>query len=343
VLESIDWEIAPGACWALLGPSAAGKTTLLRLIAGLEAPSSGAVRLQRDDPAGAQKAGEGAARAPYGSRTVRIGMVFQNLALWPHVTARRHVELVLRDVPRRQRRAIAEQALAALRLPSCTWDRLPDQLSGGECQRLALARALAHQPELLLLDEPLAQVDAVLRPSLAQQIRELIAARRLTAIYVTHHWQEALELCSLVAVLDQGRLVRHGPANEVYWNPGSARAARLTGPVCEIPRSWLASGLVERAGPADGCCWVAEETGQESAAAGGAERAPILLARPQQLHALPCSGTTPSWQVSGCRPAAAGWVVDLQSPAGLWSINMPHWIEPGTAVRVQLVAAQGAV
>ncbi|MCA9202038.1 MAG: ATP-binding cassette domain-containing protein, partial [Planctomycetales bacterium] len=147
VLNGVSWTARAGAVSGLVGVSAAGKTSLLRIIAGLDRADSGTVEFPRDDASQTEAA---KAQSP------RIGMTFQNLSLWPHLTARQHVASVLRVAARD---GAVEALLAEVGLPASTFDRRPAELSGGEGQRLALARALAVKPELLLLDEPLAQLD----------------------------------------------------------------------------------------------------------------------------------------------------------------------------------------
>jgi len=281
VLDRVSWAVEPGSVAGLIGASGAGKTTLLRIVAGLEAASAGAVWIDRVQPA--------AATGP-----VRVGMVFQNSALWPHLSARQHLRCVLASLPRLERRRRIETVFAETRFPAGGWDRRPSQLSGGEAQRLALARALAPRPELLLLDEPLAQLDGPLRAELLALIRQVVHARGVTAIYVTHDSPEAMELCQRIAVMRAGQIAAAGTPEELYWHPGNADLARLTGPVVALPRAVLEAGLVSRppGTPSDKIV-LCLDSGD-------------LLVRPQQLRLGEPSGEG-FWEVVHCQPQGLGW------------------------------------
>jgi ABC-type sulfate/molybdate transport systems ATPase subunit len=151
---------------------------------------------------------------------------------------------VLGHLERRHRSVRTEQVLEEARVPRDVWDRVPSELSGGEAQRVALARALAVQPRLLLMDEPLAQVDCVVRAELPALVRELAVARGMTVVYVSHFRHDVSEICQRLAVLVQGRLQQEGPAEYVFARPANAHVARLTGPVVEIPPALVEQGRV---------------------------------------------------------------------------------------------------
>jgi ABC-type sulfate/molybdate transport systems ATPase subunit len=332
VLRDVCWNVPAGTCTALVGRSGAGKSTLLRLLAGLEPPHSGEILFdsaQRPRSA-ADRMGQ-PAMGTAGRRWPRVGMVFQTLGLWPHLTARQHVACMQRG-PRGLARARVEELLREVRLPSALWDRRPAALSGGEAQRLALARALAGDPELLLLDEPLAQVDAPLRGELAELIRRIVERRELTCVYVTHHGQEALEMGSRLAVLAEGTLVQEGPAEAVYWKPVSAEAARLTGPVVELPkRLWPRAAPP---GPDEGIIdggqtWLVRPQRLDLAEA-EACRAPHV---PAENHLAP-----PPLQVAWCRPHGCGWQVALEGAVPLLLWSRQSW-RAGAAVRLCLLPA----
>ncbi len=278
-LADINWSLEPGACLGLVGSSGSGKTTLLRIVAGLEQPDAGTVRYTTP-------------RRPV------IGMVFQNLGLWPHLTARQHVECVLKSA-RSSGRLAAESLLDEVRLPRTAWDRLPNQLSGGEGQRVALARALACDPQLLLLDEPLAHLDAMLRTDLLQQLAELIYRRGVTSLYVTHAWDEASQTCQCIGVLEQGRLEQAGTADELYWRPANQIVARLTGPVLTLPRACLAGGMI------------APDPQSPQWAGLLPDEKELLWLRPQQVRVGSPQGAN-QWRVADCRPAGAGWRLQVE-------------------------------
>ena len=199
LLGPLDLELADGAYAVVCGPSGSGKTTLLRALAGLARPSAGVLSLfGRVVHEGARE------RVPPQARAV--GMVFQGGALWPHLSARRTLEFVLarRGVARAERRARASELLAEVELAGFE-ERLPGTLSGGEAQRLALARALAMQPRLLLLDEPLGPLDRPLRAELVARLRALRAGLGLTVLHVTHDPDEAAGLADVRVDLLAGR------------------------------------------------------------------------------------------------------------------------------------------
>ncbi len=221
-LGPLSLAIASGSRTALIGPSGAGKTTLLRCIAGLDTPSGGDVAF---DGASLFVGAQGAI-AP---NRRGIGFVFQRGALWPHMTALEHLRFVAPDLSREA----ALAGLARVGLDAAMAGRRPAALSGGEGQRLALARALATGPRVLLLDEPLASVDQDLRDELAQLVRGLAEEDGLTLVVVTHEREEALALADELAVLRGGRVIEHGPALELLQAPRTAHtAAFLSGATC---------------------------------------------------------------------------------------------------------------
>jgi multiple sugar transport system ATP-binding protein len=217
-LDGVSFEAPAGEILTLLGPSGCGKTTLLRVIAGLETPTSGSLDLDGLDLLG----------LPPGKRDV--GFVFQNYALYPHLTVAGNLGLALevRGHPRAERqRRIAETA-ALLGLESLL-DRKPGQLSGGQQQRVALGRALARKPKLYLLDEPLSNLDAVLRDSMRSELRIILRRVGATAVYVTHDQAEAIGLSDRIAVMRGGRVLQHGAPREIYRQPADVFTATFVG------------------------------------------------------------------------------------------------------------------
>lgn len=213
VLGPLDLDLGPEARTAVVGPSGGGKTTLLRLIAGLERPEAGRITL------GGEVLDDGAKHLPPQRR--RIGFVFQGLALWPHMRAVEQVRFAA-GLPREAARAWLERVgLAGLE------ERLPGELSGGEAQRVALARALARRPRLLLLDEPLRSVDPHLRDELLVLIKDLCAELEVPLLAVTHDRDEALALGRRIAVMAGGRILEEGPAEELCAAPKHAFTARF--------------------------------------------------------------------------------------------------------------------
>jgi len=226
-------------------------------------------------------------------------------------------------LPRGERRRRAEGLLAETRLPRRAWGRRPSELSGGEAQRVALARALAHQPEVLLLDEPLAQVDTPLRAELLGLIDDSIRARQATAVYVTHSWREAFEIGRRIAVLNRGRIALEGTPEETYWDLSDPEIARLTGPVVELPWDWLAEGLIA------GGEGLSSEPGARNEEMNG------LVVRPKQLHLVEPEGRN-RWTPVACRPEGTGWMVTLGQESRRLSVASTSPFLPDGTVGVEL-------
>ena len=217
-VDDVSLEIARGELFFLLGPSGCGKTTLLRLIAGFYAPDAGSILFD----------GQEVTRRPPHRRNT--GMVFQNYALWPHMTVRDNVAygLVLRKVPPSERDDRVAEALRMVRMERYG-ERSPNQLSGGQQQRVALARALVIRPDVVLLDEPLSNLDARLRLEMRDEIRRIHDETATTMIYVTHDQKEALSMADRVAVMDSGAVAQTGEPRSIYDRPANAFVADFIG------------------------------------------------------------------------------------------------------------------
>ena len=217
-LDGISLTIQDGELFFLLGPSGCGKTTLLRSIGGFEQPTSGRILLDGKDVAGQPANLRGTA------------MVFQGYALWPHLTVRENVSfgLEMQKLPKAEIVRRVDQVLREVQIAEFA-DRKPNQLSGGQQQRVALARTLVVQPGCLLLDEPLANLDAKLRRDMRLEIRRICKENRLTAIYVTHDRAEALSMADRLAVFRDGRIEQIGTPEEVYRRPVNAFVANFIG------------------------------------------------------------------------------------------------------------------
>jgi iron(III) transport system ATP-binding protein len=200
-LADVSLDIAPGTAVVVLGPSGCGKTTLLRLIAGLDVPDDGHVAIH-----GIPVSEPGRVLVPPHRRGV--GLVFQDLALWPHLTVRDNLAFVLasKALPKAERAARTEQALGLVRIESLA-TRYPHQLSGGEQQRAALARAVVGEPRVLLLDEPFSSLDDELRTMLRAELTRLRRELMITMVYVTHDREDAAELAERVVEMQAGRVV----------------------------------------------------------------------------------------------------------------------------------------
>jgi sulfate transport system ATP-binding protein len=223
-LEDVSLDIPSGELVALLGPSGSGKTTLLRIIAGLETPEGGIIQIN----------GEDTTRRHVRER--KVGFVFQHYALFKHMTVFENVAFGLRVKSKKQRpsdQEIREKVLGLLRLVQLDGlaDRHPSQLSGGQRQRIALARALAVEPQILLLDEPFGALDAQVRAELRRWLRKLHDEIHVTSVFVTHDQEEALELADRIVVMREGRIEQIGTPEDVYEHPANAFVLNFLGNV----------------------------------------------------------------------------------------------------------------
>src|SRR5210317_453765 len=220
-INHIQLEVNKGEMLTLLGPSGCGKTTTLRCIAGLEKPDEGDIVID-GKPMLSQGFVQPSKRG--------IGMVFQNYAVWPHMKVYNNIVYGLK-LQRLSRQSIKEKAQKVLELVGLDGleDRYPAQLSGGQQQRVALARALVGNPKVLLLDEPLSNLDAKLREELRFEIKSLVRRMGITSVYVTHDQAEAMVISDRVAVMDSGNVVQIGNAQEIYQNPANRFVADFIG------------------------------------------------------------------------------------------------------------------
>lgn len=261
-VSHLSLEVARGEFVSLLGPSGCGKTTTLRMIAGLERPSSGSILI----------AGHDVSNVPPEARD--IGMVFQSLALFPHMTVADNVAFGLRMRGRATDRLAdaIKAALARVRLPGFE-DRYPESLSGGQQQRVALARALVTSPAVLLLDEPFSALDRSLREELTLEFAALLREIGATTVFVTHDQEEAFSMSDRVAVIDGGRLMQCEAPSQVFSRPASARVARFVGMSNVLPVTYQADGGI--------LCCLGELPAQSGA---GGARATLVGFRPDDIE-----------------------------------------------------------
>jgi len=302
ILKRIDIEVAPGEFLILVGPSGCGKSTLLNIIAGLEEPTEGELRI-----AGKNVIGVAPAQRD-------IAMVFQSYALYPTMTVADNIgfALEMRKVPKEQRKKRIQEVAAMLQIDQLL-DRRPAQLSGGQRQRVAMGRALARDPQLFLFDEPLSNLDAKLRVEMRAEIKRLHLLSGITTVYVTHDQIEAMTLGSRIAVMKGGVLQQIGTPDEIYRNPVNTYVAGFIG----SPTMNFIDGRVERQGEQSRFVF-----------AGGALDLPCpdtaeatLGQRPEHIH---LSADAP-WrgEVVLVEPTGADTYVVLKTGAGLITVRAP--------------------
>jgi iron(III) transport system ATP-binding protein len=309
-VRDLDLDVRHGELISLLGPSGCGKTTTLRLIAGFLEPDAGEIRV-----GDRRLSGPGHAVPP---ERRGMSMIFQSYAVWPHRTVAENVAygLKFRDVPREDAAKRMRDALALVRLEGLA-DRYPGELSGGQQQRVALARALVVEPEILLLDEPLSNLDAHLREEMRFEIRRLHEAFSITTVYVTHDQAEAMVTSDRIAVMREGRLEQVGTAREIYERPATAFVAGFIG------RANLLRGRLE----ADGLVRVGEglrlRVADHRGFAPGADVA--VSVRPHRIAVLPEAAA------AGARDR--GWTI--------WAGTVTRVVYFGDALDLQVAVPEG--
>jgi sulfate/thiosulfate transport system ATP-binding protein len=240
-LDDVSVTVADGSLTALLGPSGGGKSTLLRVIAGLETPDTGVVTIGEQDVTDAPARNRG------------VGFVFQHYAPFKHMTVFDNVAfgLSVRKRPKGEIRARVNELLALVRLDGLA-ERYPSQLSGGQQQRMALARALAVQPQVLLLDEPFGALDAQVRAELREWLRKLHEEIHVTTIFVTHDQEEAMEVAEQIVVMSAGRVEQAGAPRDLYEHPASEFVMSFIGPVNRLGDAFVRPHDIQILAEADG-------------------------------------------------------------------------------------------
>ena len=247
-VNDVSMQIEDGDFMCILGPSGCGKTTILRMIAGLESLTDGELSV-------GGRIMDSVVKGQFVSSEKRgIGLVFQSYALWPHMTVADNIEfgLKIQKLPREQRKARVSEMIATLRIDGLE-KRYPAQLSGGQQQRVALARTLATSPGILLLDEPLSNLDAALRLSMRAELSRLHREFGTTIVFVTHDQWEAMTLATRIAVMSEGELQQIGTPDDIYQRPANRFVAEFIGnpPINMIPGTLEAAQRLVQCFPAD--------------------------------------------------------------------------------------------
>jgi sulfate transport system ATP-binding protein len=227
-LDNVSLEVPTGSLTALLGPSGSGKSTLLRVIAGLETPDTGEIVIAGEDATAVAPQKRG------------VGFVFQHYAAFKHMTVRENIAfgLTIRKRPKAEIRERVDQLLELVQLQQFG-HRYPAQLSGGQRQRMALARALAVEPEVLLLDEPFGALDARVRAELREWLRRLHEEVHVTTVFVTHDQEEAMEVADQIAVMNHGVIEQVGGPRDLYEEPASEFVMSFIGPTTRVGETWV--------------------------------------------------------------------------------------------------------
>ncbi len=271
--DRLSLTIRRGELMTLLGPSGCGKTTALRCLTGTIRPDAGRILLDGKDV------------TDLATHQRELGMVFQNFALFPHMTVQDNVgfPLMIRNLPKEERATRVQEALRLVRLEGYA-EHYPRQLSGGQQQRVGLARALVYRPKVLLLDEPLSNLDAKLREEMRFEIKEVVTRLGITAMYVTHDQAEALALSDRVAIMNRGRLQQLGTPEEIYETPNSRFVAEFIG---------LSNFLDGRVATVQGATMTVVASGLSIQTPTLPEVAPghkvLLFVRPNEIEVLPAT------------------------------------------------------
>ena len=341
-VDDVNLTIEAGEFLTLLGPSGCGKTTTLRMIAGLEQNTGGRISIGDATVSDAER---GYFLAP---ERRRLGMVFQSYAIWPHMTVFDNVAYPLR-IRRMKKDLVATKVMDALRLVEMAGfaDRPSPALSGGQQQRVAIARALVVEPEVLLLDEPLSNLDAKLRAQMGDEFRSLQRRLNMTTIYVTHDQTEAMALSDRVVVMDKGRILQVGAPREIYHRPADCAVARFFGEPNLLPAVVKASQpslngytLTVQGHGWGGSC-------HSSAALAPGSQATIMI-RPEhfQIGASPRSGANVELRWSGAIVATTfrgpSTSIVVETATGPLHIEVSGLVEGAIGQKVSISASSAA-
>jgi putative spermidine/putrescine transport system ATP-binding protein len=315
-VSDVNLSVAKGEFISLLGPSGCGKTTTLQMIAGLVEPTAGHITLDGRDITSEKPDRRG------------LGIVFQSYALFPHMTVAQNTAfgLEMRKVPRAERDKRVAQALALVQLSTMA-ERYPRQLSGGQRQRVAVARALVIDPPVLLLDEPLSNLDAKLREEMQFELRVIQQRVGTTTIMVTHDQGEALSMSDRVVVMEHGRIKQVDAPYRLYENPATPFISSFVGKMNRLSGIWRGAG-VEIAGHVLPC----ENTGLADG-----DRV-VLSVRPEKVGLRPVRTGLIDGCIKGRFFLGSSWFLQVETPAGLVGVSLPNLgVEPaGEGTQVAL-------
>ena len=338
-VDAIDLEVHTGEFLTLLGPSGCGKTTTLRMVAGLEQNSSGRIAIGEEIVSDAQE------RFFMPPERRRLGMVFQSYAIWPHMTVFDNVAYPLR-IRRRPAAEIKERVTKALKLVEMEpyADRPAPALSGGQQQRVAIARALVFEPQVLLLDEPLSNLDARLRTQTGDEFRALQKRLGITSLYVTHDQGEAMALSDRVVVMHSGKILQIGAPEEIYRRPKTRAVAEFFGApnvleahVVNAARGDGGAVLLDVEGPG----WKGSARGEGVFLPG--DKVSIML-RPENMHVVSHGEPIMSWRGEVTQSIFRGATrsVTVKTPAGVLNLDTVSFDPPLVGSNVTVVADQMA-
>ncbi|WP_166355641.1 ABC transporter ATP-binding protein [Phytoactinopolyspora limicola] len=320
-VDNLFLAIPDGAFMCLLGPSGCGKTTTLRMIAGLEQPTAGEIRV-------ADRTLDSVEQGVFVPPEKRqMGLVFQSYALWPHLTVQKNVDFGLRikKIPSRERAERTEEVLSLLRIDKLK-DRFPAQLSGGQQQRVALARMLAVNPSVLLLDEPLSNLDARLRLEMRAELKRIHDRWRTTIVFVTHDQLEAMTLATLVAVMNDGVLQQLGSPMEIYDRPANRFVAEFVG---NPPMNYVARDDTSGPKVASSLVGYAASVGELADPVGAVGVRPEALRLSSAPTAVPPGAWHAPARVEAVLPTGASWTVQLRVLDGTFYLVSADPIEHG--------------
>ncbi len=324
-VSDLDLEVGDGEFMCLLGPSGCGKTTTLRMIAGLEHLTAGEIRI------GTETVDSVDANIFVPPERRRLGLVFQSYALWPHLTIERNTDfgLRLRKVPKAEREERVRSVMRTLGIEAYR-DRYPSQLSGGQQQRVALARMLAVNPEVLLLDEPLSNLDARLRLEMRAELKRLHSEFKTTIVFVTHDQWEAMTLATTIAVMRDGRLQQVGTPDDIYDRPANRFVAEFVG---NPPINFLdleGAGHDSLAGAA-GAYRQTHYPALTGAGSVGIRPESVQLASADSGNGKAFSGPA---RVAGILPTGGSWIIELESMGSklFMTTHQVPTVRPGEAL-----------